>query len=161
MKPTTTNISLTLGNRLREILTEGTWVTGTNVLNEISSLTWKDATQKVHNLNTIADLTFHLHYYIAGVADVFEGGHLNIRDQFSFDAPPITSQEDWQQRIDLFKNDSKRFILLVENMSETTLFGSFVDKKYGSNYRNIDVIIEHTYYHLGQIVLIKKLLQQS
>ena len=154
------NLLTSLANRLREVLTEGMWVTGTNVLAEISPLSWEEATRKVHELNTIADLTFHLQYYLAGVAQVFEGCTLDIRDKFSFDAPPITSPKEWQQRIDLFESDSKRFISLVENMTEKVLFDKFVDEKYGTNYRNIDVIIEHTYYHLGQIVLIKKLLKK-
>ena len=33
----------------------------------------------------------------------------------------------------------------------------FVDEKYGSYERNLDVMIEHCYYHLGQVMLIKKL----
>ena len=35
----------------------------------------------------------------------------------------------------------------------------FVDEKYGTYLRNIDGMIEHAYYHLGQVVLIKKLLE--
>ncbi len=52
------------------------------------------------------------------------------------------------------------FIELVENMTEEKIVSDFSDKDYGSYYRNIDVIIEHTYYHLGQIILIKKALNK-
>ena len=38
---------------------------------------------------------------------------------------------------------------------------NFVDEKYGTFQRNIEAMIEHSYYHLGQIVLIKKMLLQS
>ena len=34
----------------------------------------------------------------------------------------------------------------------------FVDEKYGTYRRNIEGIIEHSYYHLGQISLIKKMI---
>jgi hypothetical protein len=34
----------------------------------------------------------------------------------------------------------------------------FVNEKYGSLQRNIDAMIEHSYYHLGQIVLIRKII---
>ncbi|MGJ8593340.1 MAG: hypothetical protein ACSHXF_12375 [Aquaticitalea sp.] len=44
-------------------------------------------------------------------------------------------------------------------MPDSQLNAVFVDAKYGTYLRNIDGMIEHSYYHLGQIVLIKKLLQ--
>ncbi len=42
-------------------------------------------------------------------------------------------------------------------MTEEELLLNFTDENYGTFYRNIDVMIEHSYYHIGQIVLIKKL----
>lgn len=150
-----------LSNRLKEVLTEGTWVTGSNFKAEISNLEWELAVQKYADLNAIAAITFHVHYYIAGVAEVLEGGELTIRDKFSFNAPEIKSDKEWQSRIDVFVKDSERFISLVEKLSEEELNAPFVDPKYGSLGRNIDVLIEHTYYHLGQVVLIKKLLKEQ
>jgi len=150
-----------LTSRLKEVLTEGTWVSGTNFKEQIINLNLKHAITKVDNLNTIAEITFHIHYYICGVTKVLEGGQLEIKDKFSFDAPPIKSKNDWEHLVTRFCNDSERFISLVENMTEEKLFSNFVDEKYGSYYRNIDVMIEHTYYHLGQILLIKKLIKNQ
>ena len=106
-------------------------------------------------------MTFHIHYYISGVANVINGGSLDIKDKFSFDSPPIKSNEDWQNLVNQFCSDSENFILLVENMTDDQLEESFVDEKYGTYYRNIDVMIEHTYYHLGQILLIKKQIKKG
>jgi len=39
------------------------------------------------------------------------------------------------------------------------LTDDFTDEKYGTYQRNLIGILEHSYYHLGQIVLIKKLLK--
>ena len=145
-----------LTNRLKEVFTEGKWVVGTNFKEQIFDLNWKDAIHKVEDFNTIADLTFHIHYYITGVAKVLEGGSLDIKDKFSFDSPPINSEQDWRNLVQTFCSDSEKFIRLVENMTDEKLKDNFVDEKYGTYYRNIDVMIEHTYYHLGQIILIKK-----
>ncbi len=145
-----------LSNRLREILTEGKWVLGTNFKAEIIDLDWKQATQKVNDFNTIADLTFHIDYYLAGVSKVLKGGSLDIKDKFSFDAPTIHSEKDWENLVNKFCADAETFIKLVENMSDKDLMADFVDKQYGTYCRNIDAMIEHTYYHLGQIILIKK-----
>uniref|UniRef100_UPI00404B4353 hypothetical protein n=1 Tax=Flavobacterium sp. TaxID=239 RepID=UPI00404B4353 len=51
-----------LTNRLKEVLTEGNWVTRTNFKEQILELDWKHAVFKIENLNTIADLTFHIYY---------------------------------------------------------------------------------------------------
>ena len=148
-----------LANRLKEVFTEGKWVLGTNFKEQIIELDWNHAIQKVCGFNTIADLTFHIDYYIAGVAKVLEGGTLDIRDKFSFDSPPIKSEQDWKNLVNKFCSDSEKFIGLVENMTDEKILADFVDKQYGTYYRNIDAVIEHTYYHLGQIILIKKRIQ--
>jgi hypothetical protein len=43
-------------------------------------------------------------------------------------------------------------------MPEKKVLHVFVDEKYGTYLRNIEAMIEHSYYHLGQIVLIRKIL---
>ncbi|RIV74297.1 DUF1572 domain-containing protein [Flagellimonas aequoris] len=145
-----------LANRLKEIFTEGKWVLGTNFKEQIIDLDWKQATQKIDDFNTIADLTFHIDYHIAGVKKVLKGGTLDIRDKYSFDYSPIKSEQDWQNLVSKFCLDADEFIELVENMSEEKILSDFVDKQYGNYCRNIDAMIEHSYYHLGQIILIKK-----
>jgi beta-xylosidase len=145
-----------LANRLKEVFTEGKWVLGTNFKEQIIDLDWEQATQKIDDFNTIADLTFHIHYYIAGVANVLKGGTLDIRDKYSFDYPPIESERDWRDLVNKFCLDSEEFIELVKKMSEEKILSDFVDKQYGTYCRNIDAMIEHSYYHLGQIILIKK-----
>ena len=147
-----------LAHRLKEILTEGTWVTGINFKAQILDLHWREAIKKIDHLNTIADLTFHIHYYIEGVIKVLEGGPLEIKDAYSFDAPPIKTEADWKSLVHKFCSDSEKIISLVGNMTDDNLLSNFANKNYGHYYRNIDVIIEHTYYHLGQVLLIKKLL---
>jgi uncharacterized damage-inducible protein DinB len=150
-----------IANRFREILLNGDWVVVTNYKDQLSDLTWKQATTKIGTLNTIADLTFHINYYIAGILNVFEGGSLDIRDKYSFDFPPIQSQEDWEKLLDKMWKDAEKFADLVELMTDEKLEEVFTDKKYGSYQRNIDAMIEHSYYHLGQITLIKKMLLEA
>ena len=57
--------------------------------------------------------------------------------------------------------DAENFAGLVEQLPEHKLWEDFTDKKYGNYYSNIHGIIEHNHYHLGQIVLIKKILLQA
>lgn len=150
-----------LANRLKEILLSGKWVVGTNFKEQIEDLTWTEAIKKVENFNTIASITFHINYYLSGVMDVFKGGDLTIRDKYSFDAPEVNSEIDWNLRKDKFVKNSETFIQLIQNMENERFMDVFVKEEYGSYYRTVDVIIEHTYYHLGQIILIKKKIREN
>jgi hypothetical protein len=49
----------------------------------------------------------------------------------------------------------------IEKLDEGILSQTFLDPKYGSWHRNLLGLIEHTHYHLGQIVLIRKILNQT
>ncbi len=150
--------TIEIANRFREVILNGTWIANTNFKDQLENLDWKIAITPVRNLNTIAVLAQHIHYYINGINNVFKGGTLDIKDQFSFDFPPISSQEDWEFFLNRFWNSAEEFASFVEQMSDEKLDQFFADEKYGTYRRNIDAMIEHSYYHLGQIVLIKKLL---
>ncbi|MDP2159036.1 MAG: DUF1572 domain-containing protein, partial [Flavobacterium sp.] len=132
----------------------------TNFKEQIVDLSWEEATQKVDNLNTIALLTFHINYYLKGILHVFKGGNLEIKDKYSFDLPEIKSESDWNILVTDFINNAKLFVAHVEKMNDSILNQPFVDEKYGSYLRNIEGVIEHSYYHLGQVSLIRKLIQQ-
>ena len=145
-----------IANRFREVILNGTWVANTNFKHQLAGLDWKVATAQTDAPNTIAILAQHIHYYINGINNVFRGGSLDIRDKYSFDFPPMQSQEDWDRFLDKFWHDSEEFAALIEQMPDEKLEEGFVDEKYGTYRRNIDAMIEHSYYHLGQIVLLKK-----
>lgn len=153
--------SLTISSRIREVLLNGHWIANTNYKEQILSISWQKAVQKVDNLNTIAGLTYHVNYYLEGLLNAFENGRLEISDKFSFDVPQKKSESDWNKLVTHFLNNSEKFATKVEQMDDSTFDKPFVNKKYGSYLRNIEGVIEHSYYHLGQILLIKKMIIES
>ena len=150
--------SHSLASRLREVLLDGRWIANTNYQDQQADLSWQEATQQVGSLNTIAALTFHVNYYLAGILEVFRGGDLTIRDKYSFDLPPITSASDWDSLRQEFLDNAEAFVKAVEAIPDAQLDLPFVKEAYGSYLRNIEGVIEHSYYHLGQISLIRKML---
>jgi hypothetical protein len=150
-----------LASRLQEVLLNGKWIANTNFKEQIISISWEQAIEKVGNLNTVALLTFHVNYYLKGLLNVFEGGNLEIKDKFSFDMPEITSETDWLNLVDEFVSNAEKFINHVEKMDDNLLTQPFVKEENGSYLRNIEAQIEHSYYHLGQVSLIKKLICQG
>ena len=154
------NLTTQIAKHLREVYFGGNW-TFSNLKDHLENLTWQQATTQVYSFNTIADLVYHSNYYIVAALKVLQGGPLDSKDKYSFDLPPINSQHDWQKLLNKVWADVETFAKLIEQLPERKLLENFTDKKYGNYYRNLHGIIEHTHYHLGQIVLIKKLVLQA
>jgi len=150
-----------IAGRFREVILDGLWIANTNYRDQLSDLTWKQAASKMGSLNTVAALTFHINYYIDGMLNVFEGGTLDIKDKYSFVFPPVENPEDWEDLQSRLFSNAEKFANLVEQMPDEKLDEVFVDEKYGTYQRNIEGMIEHSYYHLGQISLIRKMLLEA
>lgn len=147
-----------LANRFREVLLNGTWIANTNYKKALSGTTVKQATTKVGSLNTLLALAFHINYYIEGILPVFTEGSLTIKDKYSFDHPKITTQKEWDDLLNNMWQNAERFANHVEQLSDSELESPFVNEKYGTYRRNIEGVIEHSYYHLGQVSIIKKMI---
>ena len=63
--------------------------TGPDMKQQLEGITWKQATTKISNFNTIATLVFHMKYYFGIQIRVLEGGPLEGKDELSFDHPPL------------------------------------------------------------------------
>ena len=154
------NLTAQIAKHFRAIHFGGNW-TSVNLKDTLTGLTWQQATTKVYSFNTIAVLVFHMNYYVSAVSKVLQGNPLDAHDKFSFDLPPIQSSEDWEKLLNKTFTDAENFASLIEKLPESKLEEDFSDKKYGNYYRNLHGIIEHNHYHLGQIVLIKKVLLEQ
>lgn len=151
-----------LSSQFRDLFLSGQWVgTNLNLKAQLEDLTVEEANTKYASLNTIALLVFHLNYYLEGVMNVFRGGTLDIKDKYSFDMSPITSQAEWDTMKDNVFRNAEYFISLVDQMPKSQLNDPFTDSKYGTYLRNLLGMLDHSYYHLGQIVLIKKLIKEK
>ena len=72
--------------------------------------------------------------------------------------PEIKSKEDWDHLLNEIWTNAENFANHVENLTEEKLEDFFVKEEYGTYRRSIEGVIEHSYYHLGQISLIKKMI---
>jgi len=148
-----------IAKHARDVHFGGNW-TCVNLKDTLADISWEQAIVKVQQLNSMATLLYHINYYVSTIIKVLQGGPLDAHDKYSFDCPPIQSQEDW----DLLRNkawaDAAVLANLVEALPDEKLSEDFTDKKYGSYFRNLQGMIEHSHYHLGQIAVIKKMLLQ-
>ena len=154
-------LSTQIANQFREVYLNGKWIANTNLKEQLSDLSWQQATTKIDSLNSIAALAFHLNYYTAGLIKVFEGGPLDIKDKYSFDMTPVETEADWQTMVNDLISNAEQFKIHVSSMTDEQLYNPFVVEKYGTYLRNIEGVIEHAYYHLGQMVLIRKMIEHT
>lgn len=154
------NLPAYIAKNFRDVHFGGNW-TAVNLRDTLKDLTWQQATTKAGSFNTIAMLVYHTHYFVHVTLQVLQGGPLEGNDKFSFDHPPILSEADWQQLLNEVWSDAETFANLVEQLPPAKVFEPMADAKYGTWYRNLHGIVEHTHYHLGQISLIKKALPQG
>lgn len=149
-----------ISQHFKGIFFGGNW-TAVNVRDTITPISLEQAKTKINDCNTIAALIFHINYYIEGVIPAFEGGALDIKDKFSYDTPDFDTEESWDKfKIQLLQN-AENLNMKISTLSETGLYQTFVEEKYGSYYSNIHGLIEHTHYHLGQITILKKLITKD
>lgn len=149
-----------IAKHFRDVFFGGNWTT-VNVKDTLADVNLQQATTKIHDLNTIATLVFHINYYVYPVLKVLQNQPMVASDKFSFNLPPITSDEDWQKLVARVLAEAEELATQIEQLDDAKLQDVFANPKYGNYYRNLLGIIEHTHYHLGQITLIKKIIQES
>ncbi|MGJ8666777.1 MAG: DinB family protein [Patiriisocius sp.] len=151
-------LSLALAKHFQDVNTGGNW-TSVNLKEVLTGVTWEQATQKVANLNTMYTLVFHLNYYVELQLRVLRGGPITGDDKQSFEHPPMTSQKQWEEFLTNVFGNVSAMATAVASLKDKQLEENFANtEKYGSYYRNIQGLIEHHHYHLGQIVLLKKMI---
>ena len=153
------NLQAQIAKQFRDVHFGGNW-TSSNLREHLADVTWQQATTQVYSFNSIATLVYHMNYYVSAVLKVLQGVPLDASDKYSFDLSPILCEQDWEKLLDKTWADAEGFASMVEQLPEQKLGDTFSDEKYGNYYRNIHGVIEHIHYHLGQIVLIKKILLQ-
>lgn len=155
------NTSNTLAQRLEEVLLSGKWIAHTNVQEQLMQTDFSEATQQCGRSNTIGQLAFHLLYYLEGLQRVIDGGPLDIKDRESFNMPAMLSSSDWDALRKRFLQAASQFVQSVEKMDDERLYSDFVEARYGTWQRNLEGVIEHSYYHLGQMVMLRKLITKG
>ena len=148
-----------IAKQLRDLHFGGNW-TWSTLQEHLADVDWQQATTPVYSFNTIATLVYHMNYYLNAVSNMLQGNPLAAKHELSFVLPPIKSQEDWEKLLDKTWTDAEIFAKHIEQMPENKLWEDFSDK-YGNFYRNIQGVIEHNHYHLGQIVLLKRILRET
>lgn len=152
-------ISSQLAKQLRDAYFGGNW-TAVNLRDTVAGLTWQQAVAKVYGFNSIVALVYHTNYYVQAISSVLRKEPLESHDRYSFNHPPVRTEADWQALLSQSWADAESLASMMENFPSERLGEIFVNESYGTYLRNFSGVVEHLHYHLGQIVLIKKILTE-
>lgn len=147
-----------IAKHLRDVHFGENW-TAVNLADVLQDVTWQEATTRPGSLHSIASLVYHMNYYLRATIGVMQGGPLEAHDSESFDCPAIASEEDWQALQAQTRSTVNDVAKRVESMPESQLAEPFADGGLGTWFRCLMGPVEHCHYHLGQIIMIKRLVR--
>ena len=153
-------LSKQLAKQVHQVYFGGHW-TEVNLKDSLSNIRLEHAIKKIEGFNTILALTYHIHYFTKVQLRVLEDGVLEGKDSESYDHPKLNSQHEWETLQISMWNDAVRYTELISALPETSLNQAFTNKTYGTYIHNILGLIEHTHYHLGQIIILNKLIEKT
>jgi hypothetical protein len=152
------NTAKEIARHIREIHIGNNW-TDSCMKDVLQDVSWKEATAKPIEANTIAMLVFHMNFYLNVVHGRLKGSNTSFNQEDTFAVPSIHSEEEWQQLVSATFDDAEAFAKTVEHLTDADLEKQ-ISKQHGSVYKNVHGVVEHNHYHLGQIVLLKKIIRK-
>ena len=146
-----------LALHIREIHFGNNW-SDSDMKMVLSDVTWQQAVAThIPSANNIAVLVFHMNFYLNYVHKHIQGIKYVFEHEDSFKVPAIQSESDWQTLLQKTWDDAEAFAQSVEKLPDDDNFFKAIPPNHNSFYKNIQGVVEHNHYHLGQIVLLKKL----
>jgi uncharacterized damage-inducible protein DinB len=152
------NLTGLIAEHIKEVYEGNNW-TDVNISDVIRDITWQQAQQQTSaSPNTIASLLHHLYYWNGIIMQRLKGSNPSIPEVNGYAVGKLKNENDW----DALKQKTHESFLqladLIKSFPEEKLSDTYAAGK-SSYYKNFQGIVEHAHYHLGQIVILKKLLQ--
>ncbi|MDX1939492.1 MAG: DinB family protein [Saprospiraceae bacterium] len=136
---------------------EGTPWHGPAVMDILKDIKPEDVIKKLPNSHNIAELVAHMSTWREFVAQKLNGNiEFDVTHEANFPVITNLTKEDWQALVNRLQKSQSDLLKALEHCSDEKL-GELVP---GREYKfgiMLHGIIHHDLYHLGQIVLLRKL----
>src|SRR6476646_8600004 len=141
-----------------EVFEGGNW-TDVDMKATLRDVNYRQATTVTKaSYNTIAALVYHISFYNEIVLNRLLGINPVISNANGFDHPPVRDEHDWIRLKERCFQSAHDLAEAVTKFPEEKL-GELTVTGHSTNYKTLHGIVEHAHYHLGQIVLLKKLVK--
>ena len=153
------SIAKELSQHFKNVYFGGNW-TVTHFQTVLEDLTWKEATYKLKGQNTILTLVYHTHYFNVEGIRMLKHSLFEAKDELSFQTPEIKSAKAWQNFLENVFVTAEALANEIGKLTDEQLLKPLAPQFKKSSFYNLNGILEHLHYHLGQIVILKKLIRQ-
>lgn len=149
-----------IARQLLEMYNGSNW-TEVCLKSTLSDVSFSEATTLTRaSKHNIAEITHHITYYVRVVEHRLLGTNFDPSHAESFRLKNLEGDIDWQQQLSLLEHAIQDLADAVTKMDDSRM-GDALKPTGDSVYKSLHGVIEHCYYHLGQIVSVKKLLRSS
>ncbi len=128
-----------------------------NLFDTLSNITAEQASKKIHNCNTIWEIVVHMIAWRENVLRRLQGEVITTPANNYFSAVTDTSDEDWEKTLRLLERSQQNWLSFLKDYDM-----KMINVQYPANqmthHEHIQGILQHDCYHLGQIVLLLKLI---
>jgi uncharacterized damage-inducible protein DinB len=105
--------------------------------------------------HTIWEIVMHMTFWEGVATQRLAGQRAGLVEELNFPAMPSASEENWKRTLDDFRASNQNFRAALAKLDPARLNELTAAGK-RSYYAEAHGVIEHTVYHAGQIVLLKK-----
>ena len=145
---------------ITEVFEGNNW-TDVNIKDTIDNIDYREATTVTKaSYNTIAALLHHLNFYNDVVSMRLMGINPEIDEVNGFNVPAIKNEHDWQQLKDAAFASAINLADAVRKFPEEKIYDLTVTG-HSTYYKTLHGLTEHAHYHLGQMMLIKRLVRSA
>lgn len=132
-----------------------------NLLHTLAPLTAQQAAARViPQLNTIWEIMNHLISWRKNVLQRIQGSVITTPDNNYVEPVKNTSEKAWKNTLRQLAATQESWVQLLATFDKKD-FEKIYSNNQMSYYEHIQGILQHDAYHLGQIVLLAKLVQQQ
>lgn len=146
--------------QLMEAFEGGNW-TDVDVTHTLQDVNLHEATLRTKaSPNTIASLLYHIGFYNSVIVQRLEGEQPEIDANNGFNMPELHTEKDWKELRENVMRSAKELAHAILSLDEEKL-SEPINQGGSRIYKSVHGVIEHTYYHLGQIVVLKNLIRNQ
>ncbi|MBW1654754.1 DinB family protein [Flavobacterium quisquiliarum] len=146
-----------ISNLYQSIYNGNPWLE-VNLANTLKNVTAEQAYKKANpNLNTIWEIVNHLIQWRRNILERMQGEVIVTPDHNYFVPVLDPSEAAWAQSLQTLAKSQESWSTFFESFNDEDLAKIYVNNGH-TYYEHIHGIIQHDVYHLGQIVILKKLL---
>lgn len=146
-----------IAEQLRLVLSGDTW-TGICAKEILAGITAEQAALRpLANAHTIWELVLHIETYLAAARDPLAGKPMPhiYKTPADWRVPEDTSAAAWKEAVAQVQRSGKALAEAIERFDPARLGDTVPNRQY-SFYYLLHGVVQHTFYHLGQIMMVKK-----